>query len=110
MRWILVFQNIERELLFSLILALLLLFFLSHRLFAARYKREKKILSNILESTSNGVIICKRDDMLSIVYANDNFLNLIGYSRQEISSVLDNKLINLIYNDDIGDTLKSLYG
>jgi len=42
MRWILVFQNIERELLFSLILALLLLFFLSHRLFAARYKREKR--------------------------------------------------------------------
>lgn len=109
MRIFIAFQNIERDLLFYLIPALILLCFLYHSLFASRYKREKKLLSSILESTSSGVIICRRDDMLSIACANDNFLNLVGYSRHELSSVLENRLINLIHKEDIGEALKSLY-
>lgn len=109
MHWILIVQNIERYLLFSIIPALLILYFFYHRFFALRYKKESKILNSILESTSSGVIICKRDDMLSIVYANGNFLSLVGYGRQELASLLDNRFINIIYKDDIGSVFKGLY-
>ena len=42
----------------------------------------------------------QNDDSFTILHINDGFLNLTGYTREEISSLFANAYLNLIHPDD----------
>lgn len=54
----------------------------------------------LINNTPCGMLKCKNDDSFTILHINDGFLNLTGYTREEISSLFANAYLNLIHPDD----------
>lgn len=77
-------------------------------LFVNRYKVKSRKFDLLINSVPSGVFMCAKDDVLTIKYFNNNFLTIIGYTKEELSSVLKNSFINLIHKDDLGVAYKSL--
>lgn len=59
-----------------------------------------KEIEMLYDSIPGAVIHCNADKDFSILHHNDSFLRLIGYSKQDLSSIFGNKMINLIVPED----------
>ena len=53
-----------------------------------------------INNTPCGILKCKNDDRFTILRINDGFLNLLGYTHDELSSVFSNSYLSLIHPDD----------
>lgn len=59
------------------------------------YEKELNIINNI----SAAVLYCKNNDFFTILYANQYFYDLIGYSKEEMERSFNNNFSNLIIDD-----------
>lgn len=62
---------------------------------------------NFFEKISCGALICKNDPYSTIVQANNAFYNLIGYTKEEMQQLFDNKFSALVL-DDLEEILKKV--
>ncbi|MGL4866644.1 sensor domain-containing diguanylate cyclase [Cetobacterium sp.] len=62
---------------------------------------------SFFEKISCGALICKNDPYSTIIEANNAFYNLIGYTKEEMSEVFDNKFSALVI-DDLNEILKKV--
>ena len=53
-----------------------------------------------INNTPCDILKCKNDDRFTILRINDGFLNLLGYTHDELSSVFSNSYLSLIHPDD----------
>ena len=58
-------------------------------------EQEKHILNKI----HAGVLYCKNDAGSTILYANDYFYSIVGYTREEISTLFQDKFASLVISD-----------
>ncbi len=82
----------------------------SHRSMLVIWQRDRKVPLKpaasavneefILNKLVGGVQQCLNDQWFTLVKINDGFIRLLGYSRQEIEEVFQNRYINLIYPVD----------
>lgn len=64
------------------------------------YKKELDIINNI-----NAVILyCKNDEFSTILYANQYFYDLIGYTKKEMETIFNNRFADLVI-DDVSEIL-----
>lgn len=67
--------------------------------------------NDLLSLTANipgGVVQCRNDEQLSIIYINDEFCAIIGYAKQELLEVIDNSFVHLIEEDDLDAVRKKM--
>lgn len=69
-----------------------------------------RLLHIITDNIPGGVHCCLNDDALTISYVNDGFLELVGYTREELATRFHNSLVELIYEPDRRRFLESIRG
>lgn len=62
---------------------------------------------SFFEKISCGALVCKNDPYSTIIEANNAFYNLIGYTKEEMSEIFDNKFSALVI-DDLNEILKKV--
>ena len=62
--------------------------------------RQELEMMAFINNTPCGILKCKNDDRFTILRINDGFLNLLGYTHDELSSVFSNSYLSLIHPDD----------
>lgn len=67
----------------------------------ALLRERKQMLSNITNNINGGVIVVMKDVGFTITYANEGFLNLLGYTKEEFAQQ-DKTYITYVHPDDIG--------
>ena len=53
------------------------------------YKKELDIINNI----NAAILYCKNDEFSTILYANQYFYDLIGYTKKEMETIFNNRFI-----------------
>lgn len=69
----------------------------------------KEKLDNFIDCIPNAITRCKNDEFFTIEFANQEFLDLIGYTSEEIKSLFNNRYTDIIHEDDrykIGDLIE----
>lgn len=73
-----------------------------------KFLKYNRILNNI----PGGIKCVRYDETFTIDYISPSFLSLLGYDERDISTIFDNKYINMIYKEDvanvIGDIMEQL--
>ena len=64
-----------------------------------------ELWNTALNNMPNGYHRCDIDKDLTFLNVSDRFCEIIGYTRDEIISYFDNKFINLVHPDDVGQVL-----
>ena len=64
------------------------------------YKNELNIINNI----DGAVLYCKNDNFSTILYANQYFYDLIGYTKEEMERIFNNRFADLVI-DDVSEIL-----
>lgn len=64
------------------------------------YKNELNIINNI----DAAILYCKNDDFSTILYANQYFYDLIGYTKEEMERIFNNRFADLVI-DDVSEIL-----
>ena len=64
------------------------------------YKNELNIINNI----NAAILYCKNDDFSTILYANQFFYDLIGYTKEEMEQIFSNRFADLVI-DDVSEIL-----
>ena len=88
----------------------LFLFFLHNRL--SNIQRVKNAQVRIRETIDNlpvGIQCCKFDSLFTILYSNDSFLKMTGYTCEEMEEYFNNKFLLLIHEDDRDTVVKESY-
>lgn len=62
---------------------------------------------SFFEKIRCGALVCKNDPYSTIIEANNAFYNLIGYTKEEMSEIFDNKFSALVI-DDLNEILKKV--
>lgn len=65
-------------------------------------------LEALTENIPGGVHRCRNDEYLTLLSMSKNFLSMLGYTRQEIKEIFQDRFLNLIYPADQEETKKSL--
>lgn len=61
-------------------------------------------LDALIQNIPGGVICCKYNEDLDLVFYSDGFLKLFGYTRDEVETVFENKFSRMIVPDDLKST------
>ena len=64
------------------------------------YKKELDIINNI----NAAILYCKNDEFSTILYANQYFYDLIGYTKEEMENLFNNRFADLVI-DDVSEIL-----
>ena len=64
------------------------------------YENELKIINNI----NAAILYCKNDKFSTILYANEYFYDLIGYTKEEMKEIFNNRFADLVV-DDVSEIL-----
>ncbi len=65
-----------------------------------RTQREGKLGIPVAQNLLVGVQQCLNDPWFTIIYANEGFVTLFGYSRQELKARFQDRFLNLVHPDD----------
>lgn len=85
----------------ALCLGLLLFVLRQRRRNIAMIRAHAAMLGNIANNINGGVITLIADKGFTITYANDGFLHLVGYTREEYEYKRVQKCITYVHSDDI---------
>lgn len=66
-------------------------------------------LNNLIHNVPGGVHQCLNDPNLTITGMSDNFLDMFGYSEEEIQQRFNNQFINMVYPNDRADMLRKIH-
>lgn len=76
-------------------------------------KRQKQIFESysdsITKSTICASIRCTLDEKMTIIYANESFLAITGYNREELSDLYSNSFKELVFEDDRYILINTVY-
>lgn len=61
-------------------------------------------IKNILNCIHAGVLYCKNDKHSTILYANDYFYTIVGYSKEEVEILFQNRFADMVI-DDVSEIL-----
>lgn len=56
-------------------------------------------IRNILSCIHAGVLYCKNDEYSTILYANDYFYEIVGYSKEEVQTLFQNRFAEMVIDD-----------
>lgn len=70
--------------------------------------QRRRQLEILTKNIPGGAHQCLDDDGLTLVAMSDGFLTMLGYTREEVQSLFDNKFMNLIYPDDRAKILRDI--
>lgn len=73
-----------------------------------RVDSRRRQLELLTKNIPGGAHECKDDAGLTLISMSDGFLSLVGYSREEINTLFDNKFINLIYPEDRASVIAAI--
>ncbi|MEG0177515.1 diguanylate cyclase [Anaerorhabdus sp.] len=75
---------------------------------AVRIELDSRIreLENFSSQVPGGAHQCLNDEFFTFKTYNDGFLSITGYSKEELTTLFDNKFINMIHPDDRARILK----
>ena len=59
------------------------------------YKKDLDIINNI----NAAILYCKNDEFSTILYANQYFYDLIGYTKKEMETIFNNRFADLVIDD-----------
>lgn len=65
-------------------------------------------VKTLTDAIPGGVQKCTFDEKCEFVYISQGFINMTGYSREEIRSRFDNRFINMVYYEDVERVQKQL--
>ncbi|MDD3570199.1 MAG: PAS domain S-box protein, partial [Lachnospiraceae bacterium] len=65
-------------------------------------------IKTLADAIPGGVQKCTFDEKCEFVYVSQGFIDLIGYSREELHSRFDNRFINTVYHEDVERVQKKL--
>ena len=68
---------------------------------------KKESFQNILSHICAGILYCRNDEHSTILYANDYFYKMIGYTKEEMEEQFGNRFADLVI-DDVSDILKTI--
>lgn len=111
-------RNIDKinQLAFSLIFKVFLLFImLITYIIYKNNKSQKDILkankeiSSITNSIPGGVQKCTLGETCNINFLSDGFIELFGYTREEIKTLFNNDFYSLIHKDDVERIKKEIF-
>ena len=61
-------------------------------------------LDALIQNIPGGVICCRDDEDLELIFYSDGFLKMFGYTRDEMETVLENKYSRMIVPEDLQST------
>ena len=61
-------------------------------------------INDILNCIHAGVLYCENDEHSTILYANDYFYTIVGYSKEEIQTLFQNRFADMVI-DDVSEIL-----
>lgn len=61
-------------------------------------------LDALIQNIPGGVICCRYDKDLELIFYSDGFLNMFGYTREEIETLFHNKFSRMIVPEDLAAT------
>lgn len=98
---------------FGLVSAIILLLGLVWSRLFAREKELKEAVARNMEElrtiTANipgGMMRCEADEWLTMGYVSDGFIDMVGYSHDELQSIFYNKFFSMLHSDDLFPTLR----
>ena len=65
-------------------------------------------LNALIQNLPGAVICCEYNSDLDLIYYSDGFLNMAGYTREEVESVFENKFSRMIEPEDLEKTWKEV--
>ncbi|MGE4213981.1 MAG: diguanylate cyclase [Anaerotignaceae bacterium] len=65
-------------------------------------------VKTLTDAIPGGVQKCTFDEKCEFVYVSQGFINMTGYSHEEIRSRFDNRFINTVYHEDVDRVQKQL--
>ena len=68
-----------------------------------------EMFGNILNHICAGVLYCKNDNHSTILYANDYFYQMIGYTKEEVEEIYENRFADMVV-DDVSEILAKIVG
>lgn len=63
---------------------------------------------NILQGLLGGVQQCRNDQWFTMIHVNEGFVNLLGYSEEEIENTFHNRFVEFIYPPDRAGVMEQL--
>lgn len=63
--------------------------------------------SKIVSNVDAGLLFCKNDEYSTILYANDYFFSMVGYTREEVEELFENRFAEMVV-DDVSEILKDV--
>lgn len=63
--------------------------------------------SKIVSNVDAGLLFCKNDPYSTIIYANDYFFSMIGYTREEVEELFQNRFALMVV-DNVAEILKDV--
>ena len=66
-------------------------------------------LANMTQNIPGGAHQCANNPNLTLLSMSDGFLDMFGYTREEIETQFDGKFINMVYPGDRAEMIKSTY-
>ena len=66
----------------------------------AELEKKSTLTESMLNSLPGGYHRCAKDDGYTFLYIGDRFLDILGWTREEIRTRFDNKFLNLVHPDD----------
>lgn len=73
-----------------------------------RLKKQSQKMDELIESIPGGMFQCYNDKDLKLIQVSNGFLDLVGYTREELKEKFDDCLIRLINPDDYINTTKEM--
>lgn len=65
-------------------------------------EQEPAMEESMFQNFPGGYYRCAADEGFSFLYMNDRFLDILGWTKEEIKEKFDNKFANLVHPDDQG--------
>lgn len=65
------------------------------------------LISKLVSSVDAGLLFCKNDPHSTILYANDYFFTMIGYTREEVQQLFRNRFAEMVV-DDVPEILEKI--
>ncbi|MCI1964956.1 MAG: diguanylate cyclase [Oscillospiraceae bacterium] len=61
---------------------------------------QKRELEALTANVPCGVLRCQNDEFLTLNFASEGFCRMLGYGREEITAMFDNRFIQMVYEKD----------
>ena len=62
-------------------------------------KTEDALIRKLVDMVDGGLLVCKNDSYSTILYANESFYTMVGYTRQQVKTLFQNRFAAMMMED-----------